>query len=364
MSGYSVGALFAECLAGSGNPACVQPGPPRGLTVPGRVAPPPPTGLTAVVTSDTVTLGWTAPVGGVAPTTYVLQGGRTSGASDLANFSTGNLLTTFTSPSLPSGQYFARVLARNGPDDSVASNEAGFTIAAGAPPGAPVLSFTLAGNIATLTWTTPKNRALIEQFRLSVEADHPPVSIATIAIPPDVNTYPTPPLPPRDYRMHIAAFGSNGQGPDSNIVNIVVPPPNTPGTQIIDDGDAGFTAPGFELEPPPGGAFGDVRSSTPDAGNTATWTFTGLSDGQHQVATTWTSGPDRANNALFRAFDETGLISQARVNQQDPPSDFTDQGIPFYVLDTPLVTGSTLTVELTDAGATGKVIADAVRIEP
>ena len=229
-AGDSVEALLGDCLAGRGILACWPPDPPRGLTGPdGRAAPQSPTGLTAVVANGAVTLSWTAPAGGDPPTTYVIQGGTVSGASNLANLPTGNVLTTFTSPPVPPGLYFVRVLARNGADDSGVSNEVSFTILGepSEPLAPPVLSFTLQGNVATFTWTTPNGGGIVG-YRLSA-GDAPGLSNWRVVDLPPVNTLTPDPLPSGAYHVRVAARGAAGEvGPDSNevVVRPVSPLPN------------------------------------------------------------------------------------------------------------------------------------------
>jgi hypothetical protein len=79
------------------------------------------------------------------------------------------------------------------------------------------------------------------------------------------------------------------------------------------------------------------------------------------VAVTWSADPNRATNAPYTVLDGATALGTVAVNQQQAPSDFTDQGVGWKNLGTFTVTGNTLTVTLSNA-ANGYVIADAVRI--
>lgn len=79
-----------------------------------------PAGLTAVTVGSTVTLSWSPSAG--SPTSYVIQAGSSSGASDLAVIDTQSAATTL-SATAGSGTYFVRVLGKNACGVSGPSNE-------------------------------------------------------------------------------------------------------------------------------------------------------------------------------------------------------------------------------------------------
>jgi Fibronectin type III domain len=79
-----------------------------------------PTAFAASVQGDSVALTWAAPVGGCAPTGYVLQAGSGPTASDLAALPVAG--TSF-STGAPPGRYYARVVAVNAFGSSPPSNE-------------------------------------------------------------------------------------------------------------------------------------------------------------------------------------------------------------------------------------------------
>lgn len=82
-----------------------------------------PSGLHASVAPDRpVTLTWTAPASGGAPTAYLVLAGNAPGLSNLAVISTGSAATTFTAVA-PPGVYHVRVRALNGAGPGLSSNE-------------------------------------------------------------------------------------------------------------------------------------------------------------------------------------------------------------------------------------------------
>jgi len=95
--------------------------------------------------------------------------------------------------------------------------------------------------------------------------------------------------------------------------------------------------------------------------NTATYQFTGLYPGQYQVAATWLAS---ANRCAATPHIITGGASPTTVNvnqQVAPAADWLVSGTNFQNLAAVIITGTTLTVQITDNGS-GLHIADAVRI--
>ena len=110
--------------------------------------PGPPSGLSTSASGSTVYLSWTAPSSGGAASAYVIEAGSSSGLANLANFSTGNTSTSFSSGGVGNGSYYLRVKATNAAGTSGASNESRLVVGSGgctAPPLAPT-GFLLTGN--------------------------------------------------------------------------------------------------------------------------------------------------------------------------------------------------------------------------
>ncbi|MFN7978591.1 MAG: M12 family metallo-peptidase [Vicinamibacterales bacterium] len=89
---------------------------------PGGVVPTQPTGLAGTVSGGIVSLQWTAPASGAAPTSYVVEVGSASGISNILVLNTGNVATAISGP-VPRGRYFIRIRTRAGTLVSPASNE-------------------------------------------------------------------------------------------------------------------------------------------------------------------------------------------------------------------------------------------------
>jgi hypothetical protein len=89
---------------------------------PCTAAPNAPTGLMGSVSGGNVSLAWSAPASGPAPTTYVLYAGSLPGASDITIYNTGTTATSIGAPA-PKGTYYVRAAAGNACGQSAVSNE-------------------------------------------------------------------------------------------------------------------------------------------------------------------------------------------------------------------------------------------------
>ena len=138
---------------------------------------------------------------------------------------------------------------------------------------------------------------------------------------------------------------------------------------IMDDDDIErrFTHTNFTYEPSPynAGYETDYHSNTAGTGSAeARWTFSDLSTGTYSVAVTWRELGSRATDAPYSITNGSGLVfSTSTIDQTAAPVDFTDAGGTWDDLGMVTITNGTLSVTLNESpGATGKVVADAVRI--
>ena len=97
-------------------------GPSNEVVVSGVGGPARPTGLSATNTAASVTLRWSAPTSGPAPTGYILEAGSEPGLANLAVVQIGNQ-TTYVAAAPPAGTYYVRVRALNTRGNSDPSNE-------------------------------------------------------------------------------------------------------------------------------------------------------------------------------------------------------------------------------------------------
>jgi hypothetical protein len=81
-----------------------------------------PTNLTATVSGANVSLSWTAPTSGSAPTGYVVEAGSANGLADVARIPIGPGTTFSSGPVVPPGTYYVRVRAVNGAGTGPLSN--------------------------------------------------------------------------------------------------------------------------------------------------------------------------------------------------------------------------------------------------
>ena len=111
-----------------------------------------PQNLTSTVSGSTVTLAWSAPTSGGAPTGYLVEAALTPGGGLVATLQVGG--TSLVVPNVPSGVYYVRVRARNSSGSSAPSNEVTVNVAGGcpAPPLPPELVVRSVAFQGSATW--------------------------------------------------------------------------------------------------------------------------------------------------------------------------------------------------------------------
>ena len=173
-----------------------------------------------------------------------------------------------------------------------------------------------------------------------------------------------------DYDVTAGDLTLTRQDPPGAVVTIIDDNGSSPNTSV-----AGFTlTPNTTAAWSPNSVAGrgygnDLRFAAAGNGSsTALYTFNGLIAGHtYRVSTTWFAHINRATDSPFTVDDGAGgsAAVTTTVNQRNSPNDFTSGGAAWedLVVGGYTITGTTLTVLLTNNTSTGYVIADAVRIE-
>jgi hypothetical protein len=222
----------------------------------GQDAPGSSSNLAFQVTGSTVLLTWSAPAGGGAVASYILEAGTATGQSNIVSFDTGSAATTFTATSVPNGTYFVRVRARNADGASLPSNEVTIVVGGGggpclAPPTPTGFAASASGNTITLTWNT-----VAGALSFIIEAGSAPgaANIITFDTGNPATSF-TGTAPNGTYYLRVRVRTACGMSPTSNEAVLTVgggAPPPGPGLTgrwigLVADGD-GLTSTTFGLE--------------------------------------------------------------------------------------------------------------------
>ena len=131
---------------------------------------------------------------------------------------------------------------------------------------------------------------------------------------------------------------------------------------ILDDGESGFAQSGFSEQSNAQVALaydGDNHNMQGGSG-TASWTFTGLDDGEYQVAATWAHKYNNKYNTLDAPFSIANgggtVLATNVVDQSNAPDDFTYGGYSWDAIGTVNITGGSLIVTLGAGSSSSKYL--------
>jgi hypothetical protein len=191
----------------------------------GTGAPAPPGGLTATSAGSTVSLSWSAPAGGGAPTGYVIEAGSAPGLADLANFPTGSVNSTFTAGGVPNGTFYVRVRATNASGTSAPSNEATLIVGP-VPPGPPgSLAANATGSTVSLTWAHPTTGGTPTTYVIEAGGASGQANLANFATSSTATAFSASGVPSGTYYLRVRARNAAGTSAPSNEATLVVGTP-------------------------------------------------------------------------------------------------------------------------------------------
>jgi hypothetical protein len=135
----------------------------------------------------------------------------------------------------------------------------------------------------------------------------------------------------------------------------------------VDNGQAGYSTTGSWVTWSRSGYRGNLQYTSAGTGSvTATWTFT-VTPGDYLVSTTWQAHSNRTIAAPYSVYNGAvsagNLVGYTEMDQRTWPSDLSAEGVLWEHIGVVTITGTTLTVRLTNAAPSGYVIADGIRIE-
>lgn len=199
--GLSTSAITTVSLT-VGQPATVQP----------------PTGLFAYsVSGNVVTLRWTPPAVGPAPTNYAIEGGINPGEV-LASIPTGNTypIHTFVAPT---GSFYVRLHAISGSERSAASNEIRLHVNVPAPPSTPAdLVGLVNGSTVDLAWRNTFSGGVPDTLLLDVTG----AAVTTIPVGYS-DRFSFAAVPGGTYTLRLRAANAAGVSGPSNAVTLTFP---------------------------------------------------------------------------------------------------------------------------------------------
>ena len=180
--------------------------------------PQPPTALYAAsIAGNTVTLQWTPPSSGPAPTGYVLEGGVNPGEV-LASIATGSTAPIVTIVA-PTGSFYVRMLTQTASGRSPASNEIRIHVNVPVPPSAPTNLLGLVnGNTIALAWKNTFAGGPPANLVLDVTG-----SLATSIPLGATEDFQFAGVPNGTYTLSVRATNVAGTSPPSNSVTLTFP---------------------------------------------------------------------------------------------------------------------------------------------
>ncbi len=179
----------------------------------------PPTDLyTAAIDGNVVTMRWTPPANGPAPTGYVLKGGVAPGQV-LASLPTGSTASAFQFTA-PSGSFFVRLHALQGGTESAPSTEIPLVVNTASPPSPPadLLGVTTQQSL-TLSWRPTLAGGPPTSYLLDVTGG----VTTSLPLATSGTSLSFTNVPPGAYSLRLRAVNASGASAPSAAIPVTVP---------------------------------------------------------------------------------------------------------------------------------------------
>jgi hypothetical protein len=249
--GADSGIVGWECFSGGSPGSCPAPRVSAMGVATGEVVTTAPGNLSRTVNGTTVVLSWGAAQGA---TSYVIEAGSASGASNITVFDTGSAGLGLTVNNVPAGTYFVRVRGRDAAGNGPASNEVMVVVGGPGPAPGPGtggsncqprnLTATVIGSTVALGWNSPSAgspQCGWNSYLVQIGSTPGASDLAQASTPGLINTYSVPGAPAGTYYIRVRSQGPGGVSAPTNEVVVTVtgvaPPGTTTWTGLVANGE-------------------------------------------------------------------------------------------------------------------------------
>lgn len=191
---------------------------------PGVDPPGAPSSLTVSSAGSSVSLTWQASTSGGPAAAYIIEGASGPRLADLATFSTGSTVTSFSVVGVYAGGYYLRVRATNAAGTSAPSNEV-FLVVGGcaSPPTAPGALTVVSnqGGTVTLQWSAPTGA--VTSYVIEAGSTLGATNLANSDLGSAATTFTATRVGRGTYYVRIRARNACGVSSPSNEIVVVVP---------------------------------------------------------------------------------------------------------------------------------------------
>ena len=234
--GMAVAIVDWECFAAGLSGSCPAPRVSALGVSTGEVVTTPPSNLTRTVQGTTVLLNWGAPPGS-QPTSYVIEAGSASGASNITVFDTGGAGTGLTVNNVPPGTYFVRVRGKDSAGTGPASNEVTVIVTGSGPAPGPCVPRNLTGIVigsdVALGWDEPSgagSQCGSNSYLVQVGSAPGASDLAQVSTPGLIGAFNVSGVGAGTFYIRVRSQGPGGVSAPSNEVVITVTGIRPPGT--------------------------------------------------------------------------------------------------------------------------------------